>query len=158
MKTTQAWAWLTAGVLALGLNGMYQDGGAAWAHRTVARAVGRIEARVQPVIALGVGHADWLVAKTESVAMQVGVVQDEPASFRVGAAMVRVQSKLVRTQMRFANLEQMSARREAALARVEASRARVEAQMERLRFTPAAFVMEDVSGIACSRAHPHSVR
>ncbi len=33
MKTTQGWGWLTAGVLALGLNGIYHDGGAAWAHR-----------------------------------------------------------------------------------------------------------------------------
>ncbi len=35
MKTTQGWGWLAAGVLALGLNGIYQDGGAAWAHRIV---------------------------------------------------------------------------------------------------------------------------
>jgi hypothetical protein len=37
MKTTQAWGWLAAGVLALGLNGIYHDGGAAWAHRAVGR-------------------------------------------------------------------------------------------------------------------------
>ncbi|MGD0760452.1 MAG: hypothetical protein ABR921_16250 [Candidatus Sulfotelmatobacter sp.] len=34
---TQAWAWLTAGVVALGLNGFYHDGGAAWAHRIAER-------------------------------------------------------------------------------------------------------------------------
>jgi len=35
MRSKQAWGWLAAGVVALGLNGFYQDGGAAWAHRMV---------------------------------------------------------------------------------------------------------------------------
>ena len=45
MKTTQAWAWLAAGVLALGLNGFYQDGGAAWAHRIVDGAIEQVASR-----------------------------------------------------------------------------------------------------------------
>jgi hypothetical protein len=41
MKNAQAWGWLAAGVLALGLNGIYQDGGAAWAHRAVTQVMAR---------------------------------------------------------------------------------------------------------------------
>ena len=40
MKTTQGWGWLAAGVLALGLNGFYQDGGLARAHRVFDAAIG----------------------------------------------------------------------------------------------------------------------
>ena len=42
MKNTYAWGWLAAGVLALGLNGIYQDGGAAWAHRALDQGVARL--------------------------------------------------------------------------------------------------------------------
>ncbi len=39
MKTqmTQAWGWLTAGVLAAGLNASYHDGGLQWAHQVADR-------------------------------------------------------------------------------------------------------------------------
>jgi hypothetical protein len=151
MKSMQGWGWLTAGVLALGLNGLYQDGGAAWAHRMAGRAVGRIEARLQPAVALAMGRADWFVAKTQSMATQAGMAQNEPASCRIEAAMARVQSKLVRSQMRFANIEQMSARQEAALARVEANRARIEAQVARVRLAPVAFYPVTIPVVACPR-------
>jgi len=45
MKTTQGWGWLAAGVLALGLNGFYQDGGAAWAHRIMDHVTARVADR-----------------------------------------------------------------------------------------------------------------
>jgi len=45
MKTTQGWGWLAAGVLALGLNGFYQDGGLEIAHRAVEGVVARIADR-----------------------------------------------------------------------------------------------------------------
>jgi len=37
MASERAWYWLAAGVLALGLNGAYQDGEFQWAHRVVDR-------------------------------------------------------------------------------------------------------------------------
>ena len=49
MKTTQAWAWLTAGVLALGLNGFYHDGGAVWAHRIADQLAEKSEAVGSPI-------------------------------------------------------------------------------------------------------------
>jgi hypothetical protein len=134
MKTTQAWGWLAAGVLALGLNGIYHDGGAAWAHRALAPVVDRIEARTGPILALAVGRADLFIAKTESAAART-----ETASCRLSTAMARVQSKIARTEGGFAQFEAMSAREEAAMARVEANRARIEAEVARVRFTPVAF-------------------
>src|SRR5258707_14387247 len=38
MRSNKAWYWLTAGVLALGLNGAYQDGQLGWAHVLANRA------------------------------------------------------------------------------------------------------------------------
>src|SRR5579862_2201205 len=37
MASEKAWYWLAAGVLALGLNGAYQDGEFQWAHRIADR-------------------------------------------------------------------------------------------------------------------------
>ncbi|MGB8113306.1 MAG: hypothetical protein WCF22_06015, partial [Candidatus Sulfotelmatobacter sp.] len=65
MKSTQAWGWLTAGVLGLGLNGIYHDGGAAWIHRCVEQIASRIEARTGPVLALASGRAEWFLAKAQ---------------------------------------------------------------------------------------------
>src|SRR6267154_536780 len=60
MKSTQteAWGWLAAGVLALGLNGIYQDGGAEWVRRDVDGIIARIADRSEAVLALAAGRAD----------------------------------------------------------------------------------------------------
>jgi hypothetical protein len=134
MKTTQAWGWLAAGVLALGLNGIYHDGGAAWAHFAVGRAIDRITARTEPVLALAAGRVDWFAAKTGAIA-----ARNETAACRWATAMARVQTKIARTETGFADVEARTAREEAALARVEVNRARIEAQVERVRFDPAVF-------------------
>jgi hypothetical protein len=131
---TQAWGWLTAGVLALGLNGIYQDCGAAWLHRNVDCVIARIAQRSGPVLALALGRADLFMAKAN-----LGVARSETASCRMSTAMARMQTELARAQSGFAGFEAMSAREEAAMARVEANRARIEAQTARGRFLPAAF-------------------
>jgi len=125
MKSTQAWGWLAAGVLALGLNGIYQDGGAAWAHRAVTHLMAGISSRTEGVLALAAGRADWFAAKSEML-----VARDETASCRWATAMTRVHSKMARAQGGMARFEAMSAREEAGLARAEASRARAEAEIE----------------------------
>jgi hypothetical protein len=132
MKTTQAWGWLTAGVLALGLNGFYQDGGAVWAHRTVDQVVGRIADRSEAVLALASGRADWFLAKANLVTSR-----DEAASCRLATAVARMQTRMARAQSGMAGFEAMSARQEADFARLEANRARLEAQAA--RFSSAAF-------------------
>ena len=134
MKTTQAWGWLAAGILALGLNGIYQDGGAEWVHRNVDGIIARIADRSGAVLALATGRADWFAAKAG-----VFGIRNETASCRVASAMARFQTKIARTQDGVAEFEAMSAREEAALARLEANRARIEAQVARVRFSPVAF-------------------
>ncbi len=89
----QAWGWLAAGVLALGLNGIYQDGGAAWVYRNVDGVIARIADRSEGVLALASGRADWFLAKANLAA-----ARDETASCRVAAAVARMQMKMVRTQ------------------------------------------------------------
>ena len=121
MKATQGWGWLAAGVLALGLNGIYHDGGAAWAHRIAdgagCRPVGSLDRIWLRGALTGSGKRPDLVA-----------ARDETASCRLATAMARVQTKIARTQNGMAHFEAMSARQEAALARMEANRARIEAQ------------------------------
>ena len=146
MKTTQGWGWLAAGVLALGLNGIYHDGGAAWAHRNVDGVMARIVNRAEAVIALASGRADRFVANANLVA-----VRDETASCRLATAITRVQTKIARTQSGMAHFEAMAARQEAALARAEASRARIEGQLVRVRLTPVAFDTVEIPIVACPR-------
>ncbi len=146
MKTTQGWGWLAAGVLALGLNGIYHDGGAAWARRNVDGVIARIVSQSEAVIALASGRADRFVTNASLVA-----ARDETASCRLAAAMARVQTKIARTQNGMARFEAMSARQEAALARVEAKRARIEGQLVRVRLAPVAFDSVEIPFVACPR-------
>jgi hypothetical protein len=140
---TQAWAWLTAGVVALGLNGFYHDGGAAWAHRIAERISDRSDFVVQRVSA----QADRFVAE-----VRMAAVRDETASCPVSTALAEFQSRMAQSQTRFAQtkiarFDRMTAREEAQAARWEASQARAQAQVEarvnaqvaRMRFAPAAF-------------------
>jgi len=114
MKTTQGWGWVAAGVLALGLNGFYQDGGAGWAHRAADCVVERVAGRTRAMADLASEQFDRLVETVSLVA-----ARDETASCRLSAAMARLQSKMTRTQAGFAHVEAMSARQEAAVARVK---------------------------------------
>src|SRR5258707_12527920 len=78
---TQAWGWLAAGVLALGLNGIYQDGGAAWVHRNVDRVMAQIASESGAVLALATGRADWFMAKANLEAART-----KTASCRIASA------------------------------------------------------------------------
>lgn len=142
--TTQAWGWLAAGVLALGLNGAYHDGGAAWVHQIVNRVVSRSVA----VVALATGHADRFSAEARAV-----MAQDQAESYRWASVVERVQaqvqSRVSRSDNDFAWIDAMSAREEAALARVEASRARVEAQTGGIHFTELTF--DPSTPVVCPR-------
>ena len=142
MKTTQGWGWLTAGVLALGLNGIYHDGGAAWAHRIADRLAQQSEVLVNTASAQG----DRILQTAQLVA-----ARDETASCSLATAMARVQTKIVRTQSGIVRFEAMSARQEAAFARMEANRARIEAEVARIRVTPVGFRSETIPLGACPR-------
>jgi hypothetical protein len=152
---TQAWAWLTAGVVALGLNGFYHDGGAAWAHRIAERVSDRSDFVVQRVS----DRADQFLAE-----VRMAGVRDETASCRMSTALAQFQTRMARTQNRLAqtrfaqtrfaqtrfadskiaSFDRMTAREEAQVDRLEASQERAEAQVEaqvdaqvvRMRFAP----------------------
>jgi hypothetical protein len=153
MKTTQGWAWVAAGVIALGLNGLYEDGGAAYAHRAVDAVIARIANRSEAVLALATGQADLFFAKAN-----LGTVQRESASCKLAPAMARIQTRMVRAQSGMAQFDAMSAREEAALARFEANRARIEAQVSRVRIAPVAFNMETIPVVSCPQVRIHVPR
>jgi hypothetical protein len=142
MKTTQGWGWLAAGVLALGLNGFYQDGGATWAHRVA----DEVAERSGSLVDLASDRIDGFMGRASLVA-----AQDGTASCRLATAVTRVQAKIARTQNRMAHFEAMSVRREGALARMEASRTRIEAQLARVRLAPVAFDSVEIPVGACPR-------
>ena len=139
---TQAWGWLTAGVLALGLNGLYHDGGAAWAHRIADRVAEQSESMVD----LASERIDGFVGKASLLA-----AWDETASCQFATAVARFQTKTARTQTRMVNFQSMSARQEVALARMEEQRARIEAQGARVRLAPVAFDRAVIPAVACPR-------
>ena len=149
MKTTQGWGWLAAGVLALGLNGFYQDGGAAWAHRVADEVADRSGALVD----VASGTVDQLMAKVELAA-----ARDETTSCKLATAMARFETGMARTQTGLAHFEAMTARQEAALARVEANRARIEAQVARVRLAPVAFNTLEMPMVACPRLRVNAPR
>jgi hypothetical protein len=128
---TQAWAWLTAGVVALGLNGFYHDGGVTWAHRIAERISDRSDFVVQRVS----DRADQFVAE-----VRMAAARDETVSCPLSTALAEFQSSMARTrlaqnqtkfaQIKIARLDRMTAREEAQAAWLEATQARTEARAE----------------------------
>jgi len=119
MKTTQAWGWLAAGVLAAGLNAAYHDGKLEWAH-CVADRIGHAS---KSVLALASGRVGQFFAEVRLAG------HDETAFSGVDAAMPQVQATVADSEAGLARAEAMSARREAQFARVQAVRARIEARV-----------------------------
>lgn len=153
MKTTQAWVWLTAAVMATGLNASYHDGGLQWAHQ----AIGQAEHCSWAVLALATGRADEFLSEAR---MELAAARGEGASCPRQASAARLQAKAadaesgyawVQAQVAdgeagFARIEATSARRQAVFARVQAIEARAEARAAaraarcRREIAPAAFV------------------
>src|SRR4029077_19613389 len=127
----QGWYWLAPGVMARGLNGVYHEGGAEWAHRFVNRSAA--------VVALASGHEERFLSSARGQTL-LG---------RVATEMARFQTKMARTQTGFAHFDAMTAQQEAGLARLEANlaqfeagRARMGGQVPRLDFASASFSPE----------------
>jgi hypothetical protein len=120
---TQAWAWLAAGVVALGLNGFYHDGGFAWAHR----AADRIESRSSAVLALATGRAQQFLEQA-----RVATLPDETDTAVVETALARAQTTIARTETTFDRWQTVSDRQEAQFVRLESTRARLQAVQARL--------------------------
>src|SRR5580698_2432736 len=117
---TQALGWMAAGVLALSVNGVYQDGGARWVHRAVERAT----LETTGVLALATGRADRFLTEARLL-----TERDETASCRLGTALARMQTHVARSATQVSRMETLSAQEETQLARFEANQARMEAQV-----------------------------
>ncbi|MGA9542002.1 MAG: hypothetical protein WBQ85_00420 [Candidatus Sulfotelmatobacter sp.] len=152
MKTTQGWGWLAAGVLALGLNGFYQDGGLVQAHRIIDGTIEQVAERSGALAELASSRVERLVGGANLV-----MARDESASCRLAAAMARFRSEVARTEGGMSRMEAMSVRQEAAMARVEAERARIEARVARVRMMPAFNTLE-IPMVACPRVRVNVAR
>ena len=150
MKTTQAWGWLAAGVLALGLNGFYHDGGFEWAHRVADRA----GEGSQALAALAEGRADRFLVEVQAL---TAPTEDASSAADVAMAQVRenmdeqllqaqiqeqvqkqvldnvqsnlqanIQARIARCQVRAAQAQATADRRQA---RLDAERARINARV-----------------------------
>ncbi len=145
MKTTQGLGWLAAGVVALGLNGFYHDGGLELAHRVA----DRLSAQSEAVVAMASERADYLLARAEMVS-----ARGESQSCRLNSAVERLQARFAGTESKvadletaradreFARFEAMSDRQKAQMERLEANRARIEAQAAHFRFAAFAPVVK----------------
>jgi hypothetical protein len=151
MKTTQAWGWFTVGVLALGLNGVYQDGGAAWARRVLKGTIGRFAARSEAVLALATGRVDRFAEATSAPKLEM-------ASCRLASALSRIQSRIRRAQVESQNFEVLTASQAAAMALMEPQQESMEAQVARSRLAPVVFNANQMRDAACPRVRvniPH---
>jgi hypothetical protein len=137
---TQAWGWLIAGIMALGLNGFYQDGGFEWAHR----AVNEVENSTGAVLALASGHAEQFLAEAQLLKAASEnpscPLERQLAHVRAWVAQTAAQTQTqieaqtqVQADQQVARLEVMSARHQAELARFQADRDRIAAQVEAQR-------------------------
>ena len=155
-KMTQAWGWLTAGVLAAGLNATYHNGGLQWAHEIADHAQHSSAA----VLALASGNATRFLSEAQAV-----TAKREKSSCRLASALARVQGRISGAEQPDYKFEMMSAREEGQLARLEANRERIEAQVQaqvasqtaHLRMASLAFAPVDVKAIpapvVCPRVH-----
>lgn len=134
MKNNRAWGWLAAGVLALGANGFYQDGGAVWAHRAVNQVIAAVSDRTEGVIALAAGRADLFLSKGKTVR-----TRNRVAACPFASVAPRLRAKVVRPMREVERFESMSSREEAQLVRLETNRERIEARFSQLQFVPTDF-------------------
>lgn len=124
----QAWYWLAAGVLALGLNGYYQDGGFQGLHRLATGttlAVNEARAQISQIATLAeVAIADHAQIRSERPAPVVVALPSVAIPAGTQARLAQLQERLqtmqaARVQARMARLQEVMARREMQRAQVE---------------------------------------
>jgi hypothetical protein len=126
MRSEKAWYWLAAGVLALGLNGAYQDGQLGWTHVIADRAtaaVERVTMRGQHLLAM----AEIMLGRnTDTFGNTFG---------RAETALERVQNKIVCDRVARAQRQIAMAhvRGQLAEAKVQQRMAMVQMKMDRVR-------------------------
>jgi hypothetical protein len=155
-KMTQAWGWLTLGVLAAGLNASYHNGGLQWAHQVA----DHVQHNSAAVLALASGNATRFLSEAQAV-----TAKNEKSSCRLASTLARVQNSISDAEQPGYRFEMMSAREEGQLARLEANRERIEARVQaqvaaqtaHLRMASVAFAPVTVKAIStpvvCPRIH-----
>ncbi|HST12061.1 MAG TPA: hypothetical protein VLL05_16920 [Terriglobales bacterium] len=129
MRSEKAWYWLAAGVLALGLNGAYQDGQLGWAHVVADRAtaaVERVNVRGQRFLAMAeimlgsnndtfsnsFSHAENVLERVQNkiVCDRVAHAQRQIAMAHVREQLTqaRVQQKVAMAQMKWNKMRMIS--------------------------------------------------
>jgi hypothetical protein len=120
---TQAWYWLAAGVLALGLNGYYQDGGLLQIHRLADSAKSTIaESRVHFSKAATLAEVFAERPRCERQAPSGAVTAMIPRQTQARRAELQErleEMQAARVQARIARLQQVLAQRELQRAQVE---------------------------------------
>ena len=120
----QALGWLTAGVLAAGVNASYHNGDLQWAHRIA----DRVGYQTNTVLALATGNVDrfYSEARLSEVRMaRVGEENNSPCRFSL--TRTHVENAMPQADVAFAQFERASDREQAQLAKLAARRARMEA-------------------------------
>ena len=115
---TQAWGWLTAAVLAAGLNASYHDGGLEWAHHVV----GKVGHNAAAVLALASGNAGQFLTEARVIAAHT-----EGRPCRLSTAISRMESQIEASDAEIDRVQAMSDREMAQWNRLQASRERIEA-------------------------------
>lgn len=129
---TKAWGWLTAAVLAAGLNSSYHNGGLQWAHEIA----DRVEHNTGAVLALATGRADQFLAearmlnadRTIESAMNTEAPQC-PFSTTTSDLQNSFDQAQEQFQFKFDRVQALSDREQARLERLAAKRARIENQV-----------------------------
>lgn len=121
MKSTQAWGWLAAAVLAAGLNAAYHDGSFAWAHRIADQAQHVSGA----VVALASGRADRFLAEAETLTAR----NNDEMTVLSDTTEAQADREMARAEAAYARVEAFSAREQAHCARIRAEHAHMAARI-----------------------------
>ena len=122
MMYEKGWYWLAAGVLALGLNGAYQDGEFQWVHAAAQRSIHAVERASEQASRL-IDVAEVMLGRT-------------PASLeRTEVALQKVQTKVACKRFEMAQREMAKAQvqRDLAAVRIDEQLAQVQMKMDRVR-------------------------
>ena len=121
MASDRAWYWLAAGVLALGLNGAYQDGEFQWVHRLANHSASLMERASEEGLRMLATAQVMLGRSPESMARTEATLQK---------LQMRVACKRIEMARRQVDMAQVQ--RDLAAARIDQQMAKVQASMERV--------------------------
>lgn len=113
MASEKAWYWLAAGVLALGLNGAYQDGQFGWAHVIADRSTEMVERASMRGLALVTATEVMLGRNPEAVGRMeasLGSMQGKLACKRIEMAERRINLARMQRDLAAAHVDRQLAR------------------------------------------------